>query len=148
MASNWPEAILRELEQAQRILHGLETRLRQAKAVDLLAMAFFIEPNPPDAMSPLLPKLPDQPPNSRQDWCLQQLRAGLPLTRKMVKEQFNVTAKTAKRDLSELIRLNLVRYVRTPRPGHYELRMRKSKRSVPVAYRPADANSSCCDYHI
>ena len=50
----------------------------------------------------------------------------------MVEQQFNVTSKTAKRDLNELIRLQQIRFVRIPRPGHYELQRRNAKRSEPA----------------
>jgi predicted HTH transcriptional regulator len=149
MASSWPEEVLHELEQAQKILRGLETRLRQAKAADLLAMASFVEANAPEP-PPAQGATVIQPPNRRQDWCLQQLWAGQPLTRKMIERQFNVTEKTAKRDLNELMRLKLITYIRIPRPGRYELRLRDSKRGAPAdnGNVPQNADGDPGDYQV
>lgn len=129
MGTSWPKELMTDLELVRRILLDVERRLRQASPKELLALASYAEANWP--AQPLPARAPQQPPNHRQNWCLQQLRESKPVSRKMLEEQFGVTDKTAKRDLSELIRLKLIRYVRTPRPGHYELAVRHLKGSSP-----------------
>jgi hypothetical protein len=39
-----------------------------------------------------------------------------------LERRFDVHAKTAKRDLANLVERGLIEFVRTPRPGHYQLR--------------------------
>lgn len=64
------------------------------------------------------------PLNERQHWALDQLRGGAKLGRGQVEKQFRIVPKTAKRDLSDLVKRGLVEYVRTPRPGFYRLKKR------------------------
>lgn len=131
MSSIWHDEILQELEQAKKMIRDLEARLRQTKPTEPLTNVSLIEAKSPEpSVAPAAPLI--QPPNHRQVWCLQQLCAGQILKRKMVEQQFNVTSKTAKRDLNELIRLQQIRFVRIPRPGHYELQRRNAKRSEPA----------------
>lgn len=46
---------------------------------------------------------------------------GAKIARPDVEEQFDVTARTVKRDLKDLLGLGLVEFVLQPRPGHYRL---------------------------
>jgi predicted ArsR family transcriptional regulator len=62
------------------------------------------------------------PLNERQHWALDQLRGGAKLERGQVEKQFRIVPKTAKRDLSDLVKRGLVEFVRTPRPGFYRLK--------------------------
>lgn len=66
----------------------------------------------------------DVPLTDRQLWALDKLRAGEHLLRVDVERQFKITDKTAKRDLSDMIRRGLAVFVRIPRPGHYEIAKR------------------------
>ena len=61
------------------------------------------------------------PLSERQHWVLDQLRQGVDLQRTGVEKQFGVTSKTAKRDLSDLLKRGLITFVRMPKPGHYSL---------------------------
>jgi CheY-like chemotaxis protein len=67
---------------------------------------------------------PDEPLTDRQLWALDRLRAGEHLLRVDLERQFKITDKTAKRDLSDMIRRGLAVFVRIPRPGHYEIAKR------------------------
>lgn len=64
------------------------------------------------------------PLTERHFWILDQLREGEKLTRSMVEQQFDLCAKQAKRILNSLIKQNLIRFVRSPKPGHYVLIMK------------------------
>lgn len=67
------------------------------------------------------------PLNSRQMWVVEQLESGVPLQRRQIEVVFQVHAKTAKRDLAEMVRLGLIEYVRSGQGGYYRLvRARKS----------------------
>ena len=148
MSSIWHEEVLQELEQAKKIIRDLEARLCQTKTVEIPTNVSVVEAKSPEpSVASIAPVI--QPPNHRQVWCLQQLWAGQILTRKMVEQQFSVTSKTAKRDLSELIRLQQVRFVRIPRPGHYELQRRNAKRSEPADPKVQIAEGNCAgDFQI
>jgi len=60
--------------------------------------------------------------NERQAWITEQVNLGNDVRRGMVEDKFKVSAKTAKRDLSELVKRGEIEYVRTPAPGHYRRR--------------------------
>ena len=78
-------------------------------------------------MSPL--NVPARPMlNQRQEWILEQLEQGVAVQRVMVEDQFGVGDKTAKRDLSELVQLELIEYQRQGRDGYYRL-----AKSVPAS---------------
>jgi CheY-like chemotaxis protein len=64
------------------------------------------------------------PLSDRQHWVLDQLRQGAKLERRDLEKQFDVGLKTAKRDLSDIVKRGLIEFVRTPRPGHYRLAKR------------------------
>lgn len=59
--------------------------------------------------------------NVRQAWVIQQLAQGATLERRLIEQKFHVHQKTAKRDLSELVRRRLIEYVRDGMGGHYRL---------------------------
>lgn len=59
--------------------------------------------------------------NIRQAWVIQQLAQGATLERRLIEQKFHVHQKTAKRDLSELVRRRLIEYVRDGMGGHYRL---------------------------
>lgn len=59
--------------------------------------------------------------NDRQQWILDQLRAGAKLQRVDVKQKFKCSATTSKRDLAELRKSGLTEFVPKPSPGHYRL---------------------------
>jgi DNA-binding response OmpR family regulator len=69
------------------------------------------------------PNVPDDVPdlNARQRWVLSQIRKGTEVRVNMVVTQFGCSQKTAKRDLSDLKDQRLVRFVGSPRTGHYRL---------------------------
>lgn len=69
------------------------------------------------------PDVPDDVPdlNSRQKWIMGQIRRGTQVRVSMVVTQFRCSQKTAKRDLSNLKDKQLVRFVGSPRTGHYVL---------------------------
>lgn len=62
---------------------------------------------------------PDADSIRRQEWALEQLRAGKPLRRTDLEAKFDVSERTAKRDLGELVKQGKVKFVRSPHPGHY-----------------------------
>ncbi|MBM4043988.1 MAG: response regulator transcription factor [Planctomycetes bacterium] len=62
--------------------------------------------------------------NERQKWVLAELARGTKITRPDVEKQFDVTARTVKRDLKDLLGLGLAEFVVRPRPGHYRLKER------------------------
>lgn len=69
---------------------------------------------------------PDVPVNvpdlsDRQQWIMSTLYKGTEVRMGMVVEQFRCSEKTAKRDLSELKERRLIRFVGSPRTGHYRL---------------------------
>lgn len=59
--------------------------------------------------------------NDRQIWALDQLDTGRPFERRSLEKRFQVHAKTAKRDLSDLVRHGLIEYVRSGQGGYYRL---------------------------
>lgn len=59
--------------------------------------------------------------NERQAWALAHLRRGRPLRREQLELRFEVGMSTAKRDLVDLTRRGLVRFIRQGRSGFYEL---------------------------
>tara|TARA_B100000609_G_C16838196_1_gene244142 strand:- start:99 stop:479 length:381 start_codon:yes stop_codon:yes gene_type:complete len=71
------------------------------------------------------PQTPSQvihtPLTERHYWILDQLREGDKLTRSAVEKKFNLCSKQAKRILNPLVKQNLIRFARSPKPGHYEL---------------------------
>ncbi|NOZ22052.1 MAG: hypothetical protein GXP25_13300 [Planctomycetes bacterium] len=62
-----------------------------------------------------------EPLTDRHHWILEQLRRGVKLTRTMVEEEFGIGEKQAKRTLVVLTDCGMIRFVRSPRPGHYVL---------------------------
>ncbi|MEZ6053565.1 MAG: DeoR family transcriptional regulator [Planctomycetaceae bacterium] len=70
-----------------------------------------------------VPNAPDDVPdlNARQQWVMTQIEKGTEVRASMVVEQFGCSQKTAKRDLSDLREKRLVRFVGSPRTGHYRL---------------------------
>ena len=69
------------------------------------------------------PDVPENVPNlnPRQQWVLSQIRKGVEVRAGMVVTHFGCSQKTAKRDLSDLKDKRLVRFVGSPRTGHYIL---------------------------
>lgn len=59
--------------------------------------------------------------NDRQVWALDQLDSGKPFERRSLEKRFQVHTKTAKRDLSDLVRHGLIEYVRSGQGGYYRL---------------------------
>lgn len=57
----------------------------------------------------------------RQRWVLAQLAADVKLTRRAIQERFNVSDRTAKRDLGELSGGGLIEYEDKAKPGYYRL---------------------------
>lgn len=57
--------------------------------------------------------------NVRQEWIMERISNGTEVRVGMVVEQFNCSTRTAKRDLAELKKMGLVRFVGSPRTGHY-----------------------------
>jgi DNA-binding response OmpR family regulator len=59
--------------------------------------------------------------SDRQRWIMSLIRKGTEVRIGMVVEHFHCSEKTAKRDLADLKELGLVRFVGSPRTGHYVL---------------------------
>jgi hypothetical protein len=64
--------------------------------------------------------------NDRQIWFLCQLHSGRPLRGRDLGRQHNVSEKTAKRDIADLRRRKMIKYVGSRRKGHY-VPIRKGK---------------------
>jgi len=89
-------------------------------------------PSPDISMAnPARSALPaDQEPlTDRHHWVLEQLRLGLRLTRKQVMARFGLSARHTKRILGSLTDRGLIEFQRAPRPGHYRLRVKASRRN-------------------
>lgn len=61
----------------------------------------------------------DVPLNERQVWFLGRIQRGVRITSSDLANQFDVTPKTAKRDIGSLRDANVVRFVGSPRTGRY-----------------------------
>lgn len=59
--------------------------------------------------------------NDRQAWAMSLIRKGQEVRVSMLVTQFKCSTRTAKRDLADLKELGLVRFVGSPRTGHYVL---------------------------
>jgi hypothetical protein len=59
--------------------------------------------------------------NDRQRWAIGQLQLGVQLQVRHLTKQFECSSITAKRDLLALKSAGLVRFVGSPRAGHYQL---------------------------
>ncbi|MHC4880191.1 MAG: hypothetical protein ACYTGL_27390, partial [Planctomycetota bacterium] len=59
--------------------------------------------------------------NDRQQWAFAEINRGVPLKRSMVESQFDVSGRTAKRDLLELRQAGLIAWVRAGSTGFYQL---------------------------
>lgn len=59
--------------------------------------------------------------NDRQEWIMSLIHKGTEVRVGMVVERFKCSPRTAKRDLAELKDKHLVRFVGSPRTGHYRL---------------------------
>lgn len=59
--------------------------------------------------------------NDRQAWAMSLIRKGQEVRVSMLVARFKCSARTAKRDLADLKELGLVRFVGSPRTGHYVL---------------------------
>ena len=66
-----------------------------------------------------VPNVPDL--NDRQQWVMSLIKKGSEVRANMVVTQFGCSQKTAKRDLSNMKDQHLVRFVGSPRTGHYIL---------------------------
>jgi predicted HTH transcriptional regulator len=62
------------------------------------------------------------PVNDRQRWFLAQLNKGNPVKAQEIAERFQVTERTAKRDIADLRAKNLVEFIGAPKMGRYRLR--------------------------
>lgn len=83
-------------------------------------------PNVPDHVPVNGRNVPDRVPNvpdlnDRQHWVMSLIKKGTEVRVHMVITQFGCSQKTAKRDLSDLKDQQLVRFVGSPRTGHYIL---------------------------
>lgn len=61
------------------------------------------------------------PINDRQRWFLEQLRTGNPVKARDLALQFQVTEKTARRDIADLQNKELIAFVGAPKTGSYQL---------------------------
>ncbi|MCC6909250.1 MAG: HTH domain-containing protein, partial [Phycisphaerales bacterium] len=59
--------------------------------------------------------------NERQQWILDELRAGAELRRRDIETRFNCSTKSAKRDLADLREQGLIAFEAKPVPGYYRL---------------------------
>lgn len=62
--------------------------------------------------------------SDRQQWVLEQLKVGIKIQRKALEDHFDVSDKSAKRDLSQLVKRGLIEFVRAGRHGYYRLGLR------------------------
>lgn len=58
--------------------------------------------------------------NERQEWIMERINNGIEVRVGMVVQQFQCSSRTAKRDLAELKKMGLVRFVGSPRQGYYQ----------------------------
>ena len=64
----------------------------------------------------------DVPVNSRQEWLIVQLSQGFAIKPVAIIEKWNVTEKTAKRDLADLKGRGIIEFVGAPKTGRYRLK--------------------------
>lgn len=60
--------------------------------------------------------------SERQQWILNRLAAGEGLTRRQIEEKFDISSRTAKREIGGLVAEGLVYFNRSGHPGEYHLR--------------------------
>jgi hypothetical protein len=60
--------------------------------------------------------------NQRQSWIVGKAKQGWKLTREQIEKKFSISERTAKRDLGDLRKRGLLKYIRRPHPGHYQLK--------------------------
>ena len=71
-------------------------------------------------IEPVVPsEIPDVPVNSRQEWLLEQLSQGVDIKPISIIEKWNVTEKTAKRDIADLKGRGIIEFVGAPKTGRY-----------------------------
>lgn len=68
--------------------------------------------------------LDDVPANARQRWLLEQLARGRQVKAADVAVRFAVTEKTARRDIADLRKRNVIEFVGARKTGHYQLKER------------------------
>ncbi len=60
--------------------------------------------------------------SERQQWVLSQLTAARQITRQDLEQQFGISERTAKRELSELCEVGIIEFDRSEQPGRYRLK--------------------------
>ncbi len=63
--------------------------------------------------------------NKRQQWFIQQLVAGRDVKSETLKEYWNVTSRTAERDIAELRRKDVIEFLGAAKTGHYQLKAKQ-----------------------
>jgi predicted HTH transcriptional regulator len=62
------------------------------------------------------------PVNDRQKWFLKQTGKGIRIPSSDLAAQWNISQKTAKRDIADLKRKGLIKFLGAPKNGHYRLK--------------------------
>jgi len=65
--------------------------------------------------------------NERQQWFIQQLAAGRDVRSEDLKRYWEVTVRTAERDIAELRHKDLIEFVGAPKTGRYQLKSNRGE---------------------
>jgi len=60
--------------------------------------------------------------NEQQRWFVEQLAAGRDVKSEALKEHWQITGRTAERDIAELKKKELIEFVGAPKTGRYQLK--------------------------
>ncbi len=70
------------------------------------------------------------PVNKRQKWFLEQLNKGVSVKAADISKKFNVSSKTARRDIKDLVDYQVVEFSGAPKTGQYILLITPSDKTV------------------
>lgn len=102
---------------------GMGYRINESVTISVGGRKSTISSNgqpPESADSPAVQNLELSEMNERQEWIMERINNGIEVRVGMIVQQFQCSSRTAKRDLAELKKMGLVRFVGSPRQGCYQ----------------------------